>query len=251
MLQVTGLSKSFGAIQALNKVDIEIAKGRIHGIIGPNGSGKTTLFNCVTGLLRPNAGTVALDGMEITNDRPESHRPERHPADIPGRQARPRHDGAGKRHVRGQRWNRRGGLDAALRLPFVRSRRETEIRERAMAALAGRAWRRARAMGERPGLDRAAARADRARPGRGAEAPPPGRAGVRHGRAGDQKGGGDHSEGPGHRRHGRRREPRREDADEPLRPRHGPQLRGKDRGRRSRPKSSTNPRVLEAYLGAE
>ena len=71
MLRVTGLSKSFGAIQALNKVDVEIVRGRIHGIIGPNGSGKPTLFNCVTGLLKPNAGTIELDGMPITSDRPQ------------------------------------------------------------------------------------------------------------------------------------------------------------------------------------
>lgn len=136
MLRVTGLSKSFGAIQALNKVDVEIAKGRIHGIIGPNGSGKTTLFNCVTGLLRPNAGTVAFDGIEITNDRPESiarkgiRRTFQAGKLVPGLTVLENvmsgvNDGIGA-----------AALDAALRLPFVRSRRETEIRERAMAALA-------------------------------------------------------------------------------------------------------------------
>ncbi|MGA2379201.1 MAG: ABC transporter ATP-binding protein [Spirochaetia bacterium] len=136
MLRVSGLSKSFGAIQALNKVDVEIAKGRIHGIIGPNGSGKTTLFNCVTGLLRPNAGTVALDGIEITNDRPESiarkgiRRTFQAGKLVPGLTVLENvmsgvNDGIGA-----------AALDAALRLPFVRSRRETEIRERAMAALA-------------------------------------------------------------------------------------------------------------------
>jgi len=136
MLRVAGLSKSFGAIQALNRVDVEIAKGRIHGIIGPNGSGKTTLFNCVTGLLRPNAGTVALDGIEITNDRPESiarkgiRRTFQAGKLVPGLTVLENvmsgvNDGIGA-----------AALDAALRLPFVRSRRETEIRERAMAALA-------------------------------------------------------------------------------------------------------------------
>ena len=52
--------------------DIEIAQGSIHGIIGPNGSGKTTLFNCITGLLKPNAGTVQLDGEEITSRPPSA-----------------------------------------------------------------------------------------------------------------------------------------------------------------------------------
>lgn len=136
MLRVSGLSKSFGAIQALNNVDIEIMRGRIHGIIGPNGSGKTTLFNCVTGLLKQSAGTVELDGTDITNDRPERI----------ARKGVRRTFQAGKL-VPGMSVlenvmsgvNDRIGLaacDAALRLPFVPSRREAEIHDRAMAALA-------------------------------------------------------------------------------------------------------------------
>ncbi|MGA2641888.1 MAG: ABC transporter ATP-binding protein [Spirochaetia bacterium] len=135
MLRVSGLSKSFGAIQALNRVDVEIVKGRIHGIIGPNGSGKTTLFNCVTGLLRPNAGRVMLDGEEITNDRPE----------VIARKGIRRTFQGGKlvpgltvlENVMSGVNDRIGAaaVDAALRLPFVRSRREAEIRSRAMSAL--------------------------------------------------------------------------------------------------------------------
>ena len=135
MLRVSGLSKSFGAIQALNNVDVEIAKGQIHGIIGPNGSGKTTLFNCVTGLLRPNAGTVELDGKEITNNRPELiarkgiRRTFQAGKLVPGLTVLENvmsgvNDGIGA-----------AAVDAALRLPFVPSRREKEIRDRAMAAL--------------------------------------------------------------------------------------------------------------------
>jgi branched-chain amino acid transport system ATP-binding protein len=136
MLRVKGLSMSFGAIQALNKVDIEIAQGRIHGIIGPNGSGKTTLFNCVTGLLKPGTGAVWLDGEEITGNRP----------DVIARKGIRRTFQAGKL-VPGMTVleNVMSGVndsigaaaaDAALRLPFVPSRRETRIRERAMGALA-------------------------------------------------------------------------------------------------------------------
>ena len=136
MLRVSGLSKSFGAIQALNNVDVEIARGMIHGIIGPNGSGKTTLFNCVTGLLRPDAGTIALDGMEITSNRPEIiarkgiRRTFQAGKLVPGMTVLENvmsgvNDGIGM-----------AAVDAALRLPFVRSRRETEIHDRAMAALA-------------------------------------------------------------------------------------------------------------------
>jgi branched-chain amino acid transport system ATP-binding protein len=136
MLSVSGLSKSFGAIQALNRVDVEIEQGRIHGIIGPNGSGKTTLFNCVTGLLKPSAGTVSLDGTDITNERPE----------IIARKGIRRTFQAGKlvpgmtvlENVMSGVNDRIGtaAADAAFRLPFMRSRRETEIRDRASAALA-------------------------------------------------------------------------------------------------------------------
>ena len=136
MLRVKGLSMSFGAIQALNNVNVEIAQGRIHGIIGPNGSGKTTLFNCVTGLLKPSSGAVWLDGQEITGNKP----------DLIARKGIRRTFQAGKlvpgmtvlENVMSGVNDSIGAaaVDAALRLPFVPSRRETEIRERAMAALA-------------------------------------------------------------------------------------------------------------------
>lgn len=136
MLRVKGLSMSFGAIQALNAVDIEIAHGRIHGIIGPNGSGKTTLFNCVTGLLKPASGAVWLDGQEITGSR----------ADRIARQGIRRTFQAGKlvpamtvlENVMSGVNDGIGAaaVDLAFRLPFVPSRRETEIRDRAMQALA-------------------------------------------------------------------------------------------------------------------
>ena len=69
MLKIIGLCKNFGALQALNKVDIEIKEGEIHGIIGPNGSGKTTLFNCITGVLKPDGGTISFLGEDITGLR--------------------------------------------------------------------------------------------------------------------------------------------------------------------------------------
>jgi branched-chain amino acid transport system ATP-binding protein len=135
ILRVSSLSKSFGAILALDKVDIEVAKGRIHGIIGPNGSGKTTLFNCVTGLLRPNTGSVMFDGEEITSMAP---------AAIACRGVR-RTFQAGKL-VPGMTVleNVMSGvndsisaaaIDVVFRLPFVHSRREGEIRERALKVL--------------------------------------------------------------------------------------------------------------------
>jgi branched-chain amino acid transport system ATP-binding protein len=135
LLRVKGLSMSFGAIQALNKVDVDVAQGRIHGIIGPNGSGKTTLFNCVTGLLKPASGGVWLDGQDITGNRP----------DLIARKGIRRTFQAGKlvpgltvlENVMSGVNDSIGAaaVDAALRLPFVASRREAEIRERAMNAL--------------------------------------------------------------------------------------------------------------------
>ena len=69
MLKVTGLCKNFGALQALNHVSFEVKTGEIHGIIGPNGSGKTTLFNCITGVYKPDGGSIAFNGEDITGLR--------------------------------------------------------------------------------------------------------------------------------------------------------------------------------------
>jgi ABC-type branched-subunit amino acid transport system ATPase component len=66
MLRVSGVSKSFGGIAALNDVRLEVPRGNITGIIGPNGAGKTTLLNVIGGLLRPTAGNVMLADEDIT-----------------------------------------------------------------------------------------------------------------------------------------------------------------------------------------
>jgi branched-chain amino acid transport system ATP-binding protein len=70
VLEVEELSKSFGGIAAVQKVSFAVAPGEILGVIGPNGSGKSTLFNCILGQLRPNAGTVKIDGRTTTGLRP-------------------------------------------------------------------------------------------------------------------------------------------------------------------------------------
>lgn len=66
LLQVMNLRRSFGAVRALNGVDMTINSGELVGIIGPNGSGKTTLFNCITGRLAPDEGEVLFGGSVIT-----------------------------------------------------------------------------------------------------------------------------------------------------------------------------------------
>jgi branched-chain amino acid transport system ATP-binding protein len=67
VLETKGLTKQFGGIVAANDVTLSIEKGARHALIGPNGAGKTTLINLLTGVLRPSAGSIALEGQDITN----------------------------------------------------------------------------------------------------------------------------------------------------------------------------------------
>ena len=71
LLEVAGVSKSFGGVHALSDCALEVSEGKIHGLIGPNGSGKTTLFNVITGYERIQQGEVRFNGMEITNAPPD------------------------------------------------------------------------------------------------------------------------------------------------------------------------------------
>ncbi len=66
LLKVSGLRKAYGAIQAVGGVDFEVLPGEIFGVIGPNGSGKTTLFNSMLGQIEPDAGTIELNGEDVT-----------------------------------------------------------------------------------------------------------------------------------------------------------------------------------------
>jgi branched-chain amino acid transport system ATP-binding protein len=65
LLQATGIVKRFGGFTALDGVGLSVAPGEIVGLLGPNGSGKTTLINVISGLLAPDAGTVAMDGKPL------------------------------------------------------------------------------------------------------------------------------------------------------------------------------------------
>jgi branched-chain amino acid transport system ATP-binding protein len=70
MLEVRGVSKSFGGFQAVGAVSLTVPSGSISAIIGPNGAGKTTLFNLITGHLRPDAGQVVFKGRDVTGIAP-------------------------------------------------------------------------------------------------------------------------------------------------------------------------------------
>ncbi len=71
MLEVRGLSKSFAGVRALSDVSFVLHRGETLSLIGPNGSGKTTLVNLVTGVIRPDAGAVFLNGEAITGNAPQ------------------------------------------------------------------------------------------------------------------------------------------------------------------------------------
>lgn len=66
VLSCAGLRRSFGALTAVDDVDLEVAPGARHALIGPNGAGKSTLFKLVTGVLPAEAGRVTLDGADVT-----------------------------------------------------------------------------------------------------------------------------------------------------------------------------------------
>jgi branched-chain amino acid transport system ATP-binding protein len=71
-MSISGVSKRFGGVTAVDGVSLEIAKGSILSIIGPNGAGKTSLLNMISGFYKPDAGSIQLDGRDITHLRPSA-----------------------------------------------------------------------------------------------------------------------------------------------------------------------------------
>lgn len=69
MLEVKNLAISFGGLRAVSGFEITIEKGQLYGLIGPNGAGKTTAFNLLTGVYKPDEGSIVLDGVNITGKR--------------------------------------------------------------------------------------------------------------------------------------------------------------------------------------
>ena len=66
LLEVRGLGKRFGGLQAVSELDLTVGAGEIVGVIGPNGAGKSTTFNMIAGALVPSSGTVRFDGLDMT-----------------------------------------------------------------------------------------------------------------------------------------------------------------------------------------
>jgi len=71
LLKVRGLQRRFGGVVALDGFDVTVAEGTVTALIGPNGAGKTTAFQCISGVLRADAGTVTFDGRDVTGWRPD------------------------------------------------------------------------------------------------------------------------------------------------------------------------------------
>ncbi|MFJ2755310.1 ABC transporter ATP-binding protein [Nocardioides sp. NPDC087217] len=69
-LETDGLTKAFGGVRAVDDATVSFQEGKINALIGPNGSGKTTFFNCVTGMIRPDSGTVTYQGRDVTGHAP-------------------------------------------------------------------------------------------------------------------------------------------------------------------------------------
>jgi branched-chain amino acid transport system ATP-binding protein len=70
VLETKGLSRRFGGLAAVVDVSLSVEEGTVVGVIGPNGAGKSTLINLITGHLKPSRGTVAIDGHDVTGQRP-------------------------------------------------------------------------------------------------------------------------------------------------------------------------------------
>ena len=135
ILSTVGLSKHFAGIHALSKLEINIEKGTIHGLIGPNGSGKTTFFNVVTGLLPVTEGKIYFDSTETTHLKP--HTIARKGISRTFQLARVMARMSCLENVMAGMYYRTNTdvFGTFLRLPFTRSSQEKRIKERALEIL--------------------------------------------------------------------------------------------------------------------
>jgi branched-chain amino acid transport system ATP-binding protein len=71
ILELNNVTKIFGGLVAVNRLNFSVEEGEIYGVIGPNGAGKTTVFNCITGVYTPEEGTIYYNGEKINGLRPD------------------------------------------------------------------------------------------------------------------------------------------------------------------------------------
>jgi branched-chain amino acid transport system ATP-binding protein len=133
-LRVEGVTKSFGAVRAVDDVSFDVAAGSLACLIGPNGAGKSTLLHCVSGALEQDAGGIVLAGRDISRLRP--HRRARLGLGTVFQVMRaPEHmDVLSAVMVGCHAWTRAGFVEGILRPPW-QWREEGEIREEALRAL--------------------------------------------------------------------------------------------------------------------
>lgn len=132
--EVRGVTKSFGAVAAVDDVSVGIEPGSLTCLIGPNGAGKSTLLACVSGLLRVDAGAIVIDGRDVT--RWTAHRRAEAGLGAVFQTTRPLEhlDVLGNAMVGCHTWTRSGFVEAMVRVPWQR-REERRIEEQAYEAL--------------------------------------------------------------------------------------------------------------------
>ncbi len=132
LLEISRLTRSYYGVHALRGVDLSVQAGRITGLIGPNGAGKTTLFNCISGLVPPDAGSIRFNGRPITRWRPDRITAAGLVRSFQIARGFPRLTVLENLLLYGQHQPGEGILPALLRSPASR-RREAELRARAYA----------------------------------------------------------------------------------------------------------------------
>ena len=70
LLELRGVDKSFGGLRVIAELDLDVRENEIVSVIGPNGAGKTTLFNLITGIYRPDSGSISLEGRNLVGVAP-------------------------------------------------------------------------------------------------------------------------------------------------------------------------------------
>jgi branched-chain amino acid transport system ATP-binding protein len=132
--EVRGVIKAFGAVAAVDDVTLSVARGSLTCLIGPNGAGKSTLLACISGLLRVDAGTVVVEGSDVT--RWTAHHRTEAGLGVVFQTTRPveQLDVLGNAMIGCHVWGRSGFVESMLRPPWQR-REERRIEEEALAAL--------------------------------------------------------------------------------------------------------------------